>query len=84
MGKIVNVSLLALVAMLSVHGALSCDDGWIGMGDSCYKTSPDPVNWFQAEEVPIYVPRSNFKLCLCMILITIYCSVLQITRKLSY
>ncbi len=51
MGKIVNVSLLALIAMLSVPGALSCDDGWIGMGDSCYKTSPDPVNWFQAEEV---------------------------------
>ncbi len=51
MRKLAKVSLLAIVAMLSVSGALSCDDGWIGMGDSCYKTSPDPMNWFQAEEV---------------------------------
>ncbi len=51
MGKVKFVALLAFAAGFFVPGVHSCDDGWIAMGASCYKTSPDPLTWFQAEQV---------------------------------
>ncbi len=51
MDKITYVLLFSLLVLLFSPGSLCCPDLWVAVGDSCYKTSPDPMNWFQAEEV---------------------------------
>ncbi len=51
MGKVKFVGLVAFAHVFFLSKVLSCEDGWIAIGASCYKTSPDPLTWFQAEQV---------------------------------
>ncbi len=40
-----------LVVLLFLEIATSCPDLWIQLNDNCYKVSPNPMNWYSAQEV---------------------------------
>ena len=37
--------------LLSFEMATCCPDLWIQLNDNCYKVSPNPMNWYSAQEV---------------------------------
>ena len=42
---------VATVSLLLVAGARCCPDGWFQVAGSCYRSSPDRLTWYQAQEV---------------------------------
>merc|ERR1712110_580794 len=51
-GSIMKVSLFFLTLAFLNKDVLGCPDiiGWIPAGESCYRTSPEPMNWFKAQQ----------------------------------
>ena len=39
------------MVLLLVAGARCCPDGWFQVAGSCYRSSPDRLTWYQAQEV---------------------------------
>ncbi len=65
--KVAFAVLFLSLTMFLLPVTCACPEGWITSGDSCYKTSPDALTWYQAEEVIwFYAQGCNyFKTWLC-------------------